>query len=288
MIPSNLNQSSLPLKKRNQDQSHLPTSTPTTNTSYPRPVFLETSIEDQGANCREPHGHQQQQQEKPNEFVLIDGSSDFLQSFSTNNDDKNDRRDQYVCDGYHHHEDGHGSVKWMPSKMRWMRKMLAWEQTVTSKPRSSMKNLEEKIQQNRDSIRNFPSGTIRVCSNCSTTKTPLWRSGPQGPKSLCNACGIRQRKARQAAMVVAAAGSGLVAMNTPSKVQKEKRTDRESTISNKKRCKINTTRTARKKLQIDDIMMSLSDDSAFHRVFPQDEKEAAILLMALSCGLIHG
>lgn len=26
---------------------------------------------------------------------------------------------------------------------------------------------------------NFP---IRVCSDCNTTKTPLWRSGPKGPK----------------------------------------------------------------------------------------------------------
>nr|CAD1845011.1 unnamed protein product [Ananas comosus var. bracteatus] len=24
--------------------------------------------------------------------------------------------------------------------------------------------------------------------------TPLWRTGPDGPKSLCNACGIRYRK----------------------------------------------------------------------------------------------
>lgn len=26
------------------------------------------------------------------------------------------------------------------------------------------------------------NGVIRVCSDCNTTKTPLWRSGPQGPK----------------------------------------------------------------------------------------------------------
>lgn len=25
---------------------------------------------------------------------------------------------------------------------------------------------------------------IRVCSDCNTTKTPLWRSGPQGPKVI--------------------------------------------------------------------------------------------------------
>ncbi|CAH8351643.1 unnamed protein product [Eruca vesicaria subsp. sativa] len=34
----------------------------------------------------------------------------------------------------------------------------------------------------------------RRCTNCDTTSTPLWRNGPRGPKSLCNACGIRFKK----------------------------------------------------------------------------------------------
>ncbi|CBI39566.3 unnamed protein product, partial [Vitis vinifera] len=36
----------------------------------------------------------------------------------------------------------------------------------------------------------------KCCTDCKTTKTPLWRGGPAGPKSLCNACGIRYRKRR--------------------------------------------------------------------------------------------
>ncbi|KAF5454157.1 hypothetical protein F2P56_023841 [Juglans regia] len=36
----------------------------------------------------------------------------------------------------------------------------------------------------------------KCCADCKTTKTPLWRGGPAGPKSLCNACGIRYRKRR--------------------------------------------------------------------------------------------
>nr|GMD60501.1 GATA transcription factor 15-like isoform X1 [Ipomoea batatas]GMD66451.1 GATA transcription factor 15-like isoform X1 [Ipomoea batatas] len=39
---------------------------------------------------------------------------------------------------------------------------------------------------------------IKTCADCGTTKTPLWRGGPAGPKSLCNACGIRSRKKRRA------------------------------------------------------------------------------------------
>ncbi|KAG1367560.1 protein CYTOKININ-RESPONSIVE GATA TRANSCRIPTION FACTOR 1 [Cocos nucifera] len=292
MFPSNLKQySSLPLKKRNQDQSHPSTSTPATNYNLcPCPAFFGYTIEDQGANGGKRHGHQyhqQRQQEKPNESLLINGSNDFLQSFSANsNNNNNDKMGQFFCDGAHN-EDGHGSVEWMSSKMHRMREMTGSEQTVTSKPRRSMEDLQEKKQQNQDSSSNFPSSIIRVCSDCSTTKTPLWRSGPQGPKSLCNACGIRQRKARQA--MSAAAGSGLMATNTLGKVRKGKKADGDRTnIPNKNRCKITNTGTAQKKLQIDDLTTSLSDDSAFHHVFPQDEKDAAILLMALSCGPIHG
>ena len=32
------------------------------------------------------------------------------------------------------------------------------------------------------------------CRNCGTTNTPLWRGGPEGPKTLCNACGVRYMK----------------------------------------------------------------------------------------------
>uniref|UniRef100_A0A6T6AV47 GATA-type domain-containing protein n=1 Tax=Compsopogon caeruleus TaxID=31354 RepID=A0A6T6AV47_9RHOD len=34
------------------------------------------------------------------------------------------------------------------------------------------------------------------CSNCNKTETPLWRSGPEGPKTLCNACGVRWKKGK--------------------------------------------------------------------------------------------
>ncbi|EEF47310.1 GATA transcription factor 16 isoform X2 [Ricinus communis] len=34
----------------------------------------------------------------------------------------------------------------------------------------------------------------KSCIDCQTTRTPCWRSGPAGPKTLCNACGIRYRK----------------------------------------------------------------------------------------------
>eukprot|EP01018_Ginkgo_biloba_P038792 Gb_40299 [translate_table: standard] len=49
---------------------------------------------------------------------------------------------------------------------------------------------QEEIQPSNNS----PRAVTRICADCKTAKTPLWRNGPQGPKSLCNACGIRYKK----------------------------------------------------------------------------------------------
>lgn len=32
---------------------------------------------------------------------------------------------------------------------------------------------------------------IKRCMHCDATETPQWRQGPTGPKTLCNACGVR-------------------------------------------------------------------------------------------------
>lgn len=90
--------------------------------------------------------------------------------------------DRYVIS----QEDLHGPSRWMSSKMRFMRKMMNSDHD--SKPRRDMQIVEDRFRSNEDRSTssnnngNFPSTIIRVCSDCNTTKTPLWRSGPRGPK----------------------------------------------------------------------------------------------------------
>ncbi|KAM7259269.1 hypothetical protein ACFE04_015010 [Oxalis oulophora] len=157
--------------------------------------------------------------------------------------------------------------------------------------------------------------TIRVCSDCNTTKTPLWRSGPRGPKSLCNACGIRQRKARRAAALAANGGTvphQVSKLSTKTnnnnnnkkvikfKVQQKEKKSKDNTNGSvllpfKKRCNVialpdkvdHQIGSNNSKLCFEDLSMILSENSAYNqRFFPQDEREAAILLMALSYGLV--
>ncbi|WOG99192.1 hypothetical protein DCAR_0518540 [Daucus carota subsp. sativus] len=40
------------------------------------------------------------------------------------------------------------------------------------------------------------SGSGRKCLHCASEKTPQWRTGPLGPKTLCNACGVRFKSGR--------------------------------------------------------------------------------------------
>ncbi|TYI22181.1 hypothetical protein ES332_A06G086400v1 [Gossypium tomentosum] len=204
----------------------------------------------------------------------------------------------------HHHEDS--STKWMPSKLRILRKMMSSHHTDLSK--SSSPKIEDQKLQNQPSpspdnscnssynndINNNPS---RVCADCNTTKTPLWRSGPRGPKSLCNACGIRQRKARRAmaAAAAATASNGTIVATETTTSMKNKVQNKAKRSSNgcvaklkNKKCKLSSQSQGRNKLCFEDLRIILRKSSAFHGVFPQDEKEAAILLMALSYGLVHG
>ncbi|KAK4765736.1 hypothetical protein SAY86_026826 [Trapa natans] len=41
-----------------------------------------------------------------------------------------------------------------------------------------------------------PDQVSRRCLHCAAEKTPQWRTGPMGPKTLCNACGVRYKSGR--------------------------------------------------------------------------------------------
>ncbi|KAE8685984.1 GATA transcription factor 19 [Hibiscus syriacus] len=50
---------------------------------------------------------------------------------------------------------------------------------------------------NSSSILGNDALLVRRCANCDTTSTPLWRNGPRGPKSLCNAWNSIQERRKK-------------------------------------------------------------------------------------------
>ncbi|XP_022759680.1 GATA transcription factor 23-like [Durio zibethinus] len=105
----------------------------------------------------------------------------------------------------------------------------------------------------------------RRCVDCNTTRTPLWRGGPAGPRSLCNACGIRYRKKKRA----------LLGLNRDSR--SEKRKSKKGTDVSRSGFKI------------------LGRNMGPHHIVGKqdwrrklrEEEQAAFLLMALSCGKVY-
>lgn len=63
--------------------------------------------------------------------------------------------------------------------------------------------LQKKERSKKGSPRDWSSGDSdmrflakRRCVDCGEINTPQWRRGPNGPKTLCNACGIRVMRQR--------------------------------------------------------------------------------------------
>lgn len=81
------------------------------------------------------------------------------------------------------------SGKWMSSKIRLMHKMINSSSNSTATHELAVK-VTQKLQYHQlhdnSEVNSFNSSnsnnTMRACSDCNTTTTPLWRSGPRGPK----------------------------------------------------------------------------------------------------------
>ncbi|KAK8693071.1 hypothetical protein V6N13_070668 [Hibiscus sabdariffa] len=75
-----------------------------------------------------------------------------------------------------------------------------WFVYSSSVPGSAFEPFEsEKKQKKRPATESNVGNVIqptRRCSHCGVTKTPQWRAGPMGAKTLCNACGVRFKSGR--------------------------------------------------------------------------------------------
>ncbi|KAF5380853.1 hypothetical protein D9615_004102 [Tricholomella constricta] len=60
-------------------------------------------------------------------------------------------------------------------------------------PQTSIED-ESEDGSKRKKLKKAPPGEHYVCVTCGRTDSPEWRKGPLGPKTLCNACGLRWAK----------------------------------------------------------------------------------------------
>ncbi|XP_071696578.1 GATA transcription factor 15-like [Rutidosis leptorrhynchoides] len=124
----------------------------------------------------------------------------------------------------------------------------------------------------------------KCCSDCKTTTTPLWRTGPAGPKSLCNACGIKYHKKRRAQM----SGFDRTGRRKSSfKVSKQsgdlKLKVRFVFKQNKRRVKKQHQQQPKQEEECKRKRSSYERGKPWWNKL-REEEQAAILLMAISCG----
>uniref|UniRef100_A0A0D9W5R8 GATA-type domain-containing protein n=1 Tax=Leersia perrieri TaxID=77586 RepID=A0A0D9W5R8_9ORYZ len=123
----------------------------------------------------------------------------------------------------------------------------------------------------------------KACADCHTTKTPLWRGGPGGPKSLCNACGIRYRKRRRAALGLDATEGASEQQQHKKKKAAKKEADADQEEEDEVTVELHTVGFRNK-----DVAAVLKQRRRMRRRKCLGEEErAAILLMALSSGVIY-
>ncbi|OWM68903.1 hypothetical protein CDL15_Pgr025090 [Punica granatum] len=108
--------------------------------------------------------------------------------------------------------------------------------SFSEKRKGKKKNLSVLSGGNNNNEPTLLSNGTRKCSHCEVTKTPQWREGPMGPKTLCNACGVRYRSGRLFPEYRPAASPTFIASlhsNSHKKVvEMRKKVSREGAVSN--------------------------------------------------------
>ncbi|XP_059644704.1 GATA transcription factor 16-like [Cornus florida] len=157
--------------------------------------------------------------------------------------------------------------------------------------------LELMDQTQKESIFSEETNEIKkCCGDCKTTNTPLWRVGPDGPKSLCNACGIRYRKKRTAVAGVSK-GSEKSKENSTTISTNNKKKKKSSSVSNdgkdgelKEGLRVRLMALGKEVVKLQKRQRSppmKRQTSSSCRVGKLgEEEEAAFLLMALSCASV--
>ncbi|EMS48136.1 Putative GATA transcription factor 22 [Triticum urartu] len=318
--------STLPLMDGDQDQGHFQAFHLPKDPPILFPFMIDNPVEHQGQAYGDQHSRQQFFGESNQQFndhmMMSGGSADVFATCSpfgpTIQSIGSDmiQRSSYNSYDFEATHAGDGSTsQWAsakpPVKMRIMRKAPTNDHqggTARKPRRRAQAHQGDESQQLQ-----HPMGVIRVCSDCNTTKTPLWRSGPCGPKG--RACQRAPPAATNGG--VASASSGGVAEGATQAsdasqavkaTKKEKRAvDLDRSLPFKKRCKMvdHPTVTSTKAVAVDatpkdqdhvvaedDAMverLSKADpQAAFTHGFMRDEiTDAAMLLMTLSCGLVR-
>lgn len=72
----------------------------------------------------------------------------------------------------------------------------SWSRSASDTTSSSSSSSGSTLTSSPKRLKRTLDSGVRRCSHCGVQKTPQWRAGPKGAKTLCNACGVRFKSGR--------------------------------------------------------------------------------------------
>ncbi|KAF8051815.1 hypothetical protein N665_1663s0007 [Sinapis alba] len=164
--------------------------------------------------------------------------------------------------------------------------MSMTEETKTTKLESAGDSSD--VENGNCSSSGSGGDTKKTCVDCGTNKTPLWRGGPAGPKSLCNACGIKSRKKRQAALGIKQEDHNKIKNNKSNdSLALNNQTVKNAIKTETEDCNNKSVKKGGRFLdlgfKVPVMKRSVVEKKRLWRKLGEEER-AAVLLMALSCG----
>ncbi|KAI8561764.1 hypothetical protein RHMOL_Rhmol04G0366900 [Rhododendron molle] len=119
---------------------------------------------------------------------------------------------------------------------------------------------------------------VKTCADCGTTKTPLWRGGPAGPKVWSISIQPVHTKKRRA----------LLGINKGSTTSEDKKSKRANDNNNHINNKLGDSFKRKMMALGREVVWQRSTAAKLrrHRKLGEEE-QAAVLLMALSCGSVY-
>ncbi|XP_020219364.1 GATA transcription factor 5 [Cajanus cajan] len=84
----------------------------------------------------------------------------------------------------------------MPKPKEETKEEVVVVEKIVSKERFGESEFESEFESCNGQQQQLQQPVARRCTHCLAQRTPQWRAGPLGPKTLCNACGVRYKSGR--------------------------------------------------------------------------------------------
>eukprot|EP01114_Cavostelium_apophysatum_P022051 TRINITY_DN7852_c0_g1_i2.p1 TRINITY_DN7852_c0_g1~~TRINITY_DN7852_c0_g1_i2.p1 ORF type:complete len:657 (+),score=136.79 TRINITY_DN7852_c0_g1_i2:117-1973(+) len=128
--------------------------------------------------------------QRADDFIGFHSSSEFSND-DLNVKDANELDDELYVDSDSSKDEDYTESKFKPNSFQRAISPRSSEKQLYPSESATFSNPPAQITTQSRNRRSQSRKKQRICEFCSATETPMWRRGPQGKGTLCNACGVK-------------------------------------------------------------------------------------------------